>query len=111
MANPVLSDKRFTKTADELEPGWAAPTRTGASLAQTDAGLARRFDRGERVDRLLALRARAADALILDAWRRCVGDDAGAASVQHGEGDPVAVWVDADHVVDEFCKHDGGTSV
>jgi len=29
MANPVLSDKRFSKTADELEPGWAAPTRTG----------------------------------------------------------------------------------
>jgi uncharacterized YccA/Bax inhibitor family protein len=25
MANPVLSDKRFTATADELEPGWAAP--------------------------------------------------------------------------------------
>lgn len=30
MANPVLNDKRFTKTADELEPGWAAPTRTGS---------------------------------------------------------------------------------
>ena len=30
MANPVLNDKRFTATADELEPGWAAPTRTGS---------------------------------------------------------------------------------
>jgi uncharacterized YccA/Bax inhibitor family protein len=28
MANPVLTDKRFTATANELEPGWAAPTRT-----------------------------------------------------------------------------------
>jgi uncharacterized YccA/Bax inhibitor family protein len=28
MANPVLNDKRFTATANELEPGWAAPTRT-----------------------------------------------------------------------------------
>jgi hypothetical protein len=34
------------------------------------------------------------------------GDDAGAAGVQHGEGDPIAVGVDADHVVGEFCKHD-----
>jgi uncharacterized YccA/Bax inhibitor family protein len=25
MANPVLSDKRFSATAEELEPGWAAP--------------------------------------------------------------------------------------
>ena len=58
-------------------PAW--PQTARASLAQTDAGLARRFDRGDRVDRLLALRARAADALILDAWRRCVGEDAGAA--------------------------------
>jgi uncharacterized YccA/Bax inhibitor family protein len=26
MANPVLTDKRFKSTAEELEPGWAAPT-------------------------------------------------------------------------------------
>jgi hypothetical protein len=31
--------------------------------------------------------------------------------VEHGNGDPVAVGVDADHMVDEFCKHDGETSV
>jgi uncharacterized YccA/Bax inhibitor family protein len=29
MANPVLNDKRFTATAEDLEPGWAAPARTG----------------------------------------------------------------------------------
>jgi uncharacterized YccA/Bax inhibitor family protein len=28
MANPVLTEKRFKATAEELEPGWAAPTRT-----------------------------------------------------------------------------------
>jgi uncharacterized YccA/Bax inhibitor family protein len=30
MANPVLNEKRFTATAAELEPGWAAP-RTAAT--------------------------------------------------------------------------------
>ena len=29
MANPVLNDKRFTAAADDFEPGWAAPTRSG----------------------------------------------------------------------------------
>jgi uncharacterized YccA/Bax inhibitor family protein len=38
MANPVLSDKRFTKAADELEPGWAAPTRTGSGTAPPPPG-------------------------------------------------------------------------
>jgi len=28
MANPVLTDKRFKTTTEELEPGWAAPTHT-----------------------------------------------------------------------------------
>ena len=43
----------------EGDAGWAAATR--ASLAQTDAKLARRFDGGEIVDKLVALRARAVD--------------------------------------------------
>lgn len=29
MANPVLNDKRFSATAAELEPGWAAPREPG----------------------------------------------------------------------------------
>jgi uncharacterized YccA/Bax inhibitor family protein len=33
MANPVLSEKRFTATADELEPGWAAPGGPGTMTA------------------------------------------------------------------------------
>ena len=43
-------------------------------------------------------------------WEAALGDDAGGAGVEHREGDPVAVGVDADHVIDEFCKHGGGTS-
>ena len=44
-------------------------------------------------------------------WEAAFGDDAGAARVEHGEGDPVAVGIDADHVIDEFCKHVSGTSL
>ena len=35
---------------------------------------------------------------------------AGAARFKHGEGDPVPIGIDADHMIDEFCKHDHGTS-
>ena len=38
MANPVLTDKRFSKTADELEPGWAAPTRTDSASGPPPPG-------------------------------------------------------------------------
>ena len=48
---------------------------------------------------------------VLGRWEAALGDDAGAAGVEHGEGDPVAVGVDADHMIDEFCKHGSGTSV
>jgi hypothetical protein len=41
-------------------------------------------------------------------WEAALGDDASAASIDNGEGDPVAVGIDADHVIDKFCKHDGG---
>ncbi|WP_242108024.1 [protein-PII] uridylyltransferase [Luteimonas aquatica] len=52
------------------ETQWAQQAR--AALAQTDARLAKRFDQGERVERLVALRARAVDELIRQAWARCV---------------------------------------
>ena len=38
MANPVLTDKRFEKSADELEPGWAAPTRPGSGSVPPPPG-------------------------------------------------------------------------
>ena len=59
------------------DAAWAAAMR--ASLAQTDARLARRFDGGEIADKLIALRARAVDELILDAWQRCIPQVAGLA--------------------------------
>ena len=55
---------------------WAAAAR--ASLASTDARLARRFDQGEETDRLIALRARAVDQLVREAWELCVGEDSAA---------------------------------
>ncbi|HEY9255646.1 MAG TPA: [protein-PII] uridylyltransferase [Stenotrophomonas sp.] len=54
---------------------WAAQARQ--SLAQGDARLGRRFDQGDDIDRLVALRARAVDQLIREAWRRCVPSGAG----------------------------------
>src|SRR4051812_6650559 len=38
MANPVLNDKRFTATAQDLEPGWAAPTRSDADRVPPPPG-------------------------------------------------------------------------
>ena len=52
---------------------WSAQAR--ASLTATDAKLARRFDQGDEVDRLVALRARAADHLLKEAWARCMSAD------------------------------------
>ncbi len=53
---------------------WAAQARQ--ALACADARLCRRFDQDDDIDRLLALRARAVDQLIRDAWQRCVPDSA-----------------------------------
>src|SRR5690606_39724181 len=58
----------------EGDPAWAAATR--ATQAQADARLAKRFDAGEAADRLVALRARAVDALVREAWRRCIPEAA-----------------------------------
>jgi [protein-PII] uridylyltransferase len=66
------------------DAAWAAETRR--SLAQTDARLARRFDQGDGVDRLIALRARAVDELILGAWRRCLPEAAGGSGAIGGTG-------------------------
>jgi [protein-PII] uridylyltransferase len=61
----------------DADATWAAAAR--AELAQSDARLAKRFDQGEIVDRLVALRARAVDEIVRGAWRRCVPEDAGLA--------------------------------
>nr|WP_245622624.1 [protein-PII] uridylyltransferase [Pseudoxanthomonas dokdonensis] len=56
------------EAADDV--AWAAAART--LLAHTDARLDKRFDHGFDMDRVLALRARAVDQLLKEAWLRCV---------------------------------------
>ena len=69
----TLPDPATIAHAVDADPAWAAAAR--AWLQQSDAGYARRFDAGEPADKLVALRARAADRLILDAWQRCTAGD------------------------------------
>lgn len=52
---------------------WSAAAR--AALAHTDARLCKRFDHGDGMDRVLALRARGVDHLLGEAWRRCIPAD------------------------------------
>ena len=59
------------------DPEWAAGAR--AALQQADARLYRRYDQGDNIERLLALRARAADHLIRAAWQRCLPAESGLA--------------------------------
>lgn len=59
------------------DAGWAEQARQW--LAHNDARLARRFEQADNVERLLALRARAVDQLLCEAWRRCMGTDSGLA--------------------------------
>lgn len=56
------------------DPAWSAAAK--AAQARIDARLARRFDAGHPADRLVALRARAVDAQVRAAWRRCIAADA-----------------------------------
>ena len=56
------------------DPAWSAAAK--AAQARIDARLARRFDTGHPADRLIALRARAVDAQVRAAWRRCIPEEA-----------------------------------
>ncbi len=64
-----------TPAASLNDPDWAAAARQ--ALQQADARLYRRFDQGDNIERLLALRARAADHLIRLAWQRCLPVESG----------------------------------
>ena len=75
-AEPSADTASIPATPDG-DAAWAAAAR--ADAAQTDARLAKRFDQGEIVDRLVALRARAVDEIVRGAWSRCLPDDAGLA--------------------------------
>ena len=75
MSNPAAADPIAAPLNDAADDAaWSAAAR--AALAQSDARLTKRFDQGDDVDRLLALRARAVDHLLKSAWTRCIPDDA-----------------------------------
>ncbi len=57
----------------DADPAWSAAARAG--LLHNDARLEKRFDHGDGMDRVLALRARAVDHVIRDGWKRCLPDD------------------------------------
>ncbi len=111
-----MSTAAITAADDPLRSGpdgdvlWVADTRV--SLTQIDQRLARRFDAGENVGRLVALRARAVDALIREAWRRCLPVDAGLALFAiggYGRGElfpqsDVDLLVLADSDAQERCR-------
>ncbi|MCS3808990.1 [protein-PII] uridylyltransferase [Xanthomonas sp. 4461] len=67
--------------ADRPDPGvagdaeWAAQARP--LLVHADMRLCKRFDQGEPIERLVALRARAVDQLMRNAWTRCIPADSG----------------------------------
>lgn len=56
-----------------LDADWSAAART--TLAHHDARLGKRFDHGDGMDRILALRARGVDHVLKDAWARCIPAD------------------------------------
>ena len=55
------------------DAAWAAATR--AAIAESDAALAARFDDNGDIDRLLAARTQAVDALVRQAWSHCLPQD------------------------------------
>ncbi|MGN6153240.1 MAG: [protein-PII] uridylyltransferase, partial [Lysobacteraceae bacterium] len=73
-AAPSTADGPVLPASPDGDVAWAAAAR--ARLAEADAALAARFDRGDDVDALVSARAAAADALIREAWARCVPGDA-----------------------------------
>ena len=70
MGSAFPPDASAAVAVDDSDAGWAARARE--VLAQADARLARRYGPDADIDRLLALRARAVDELLRQAWQRCL---------------------------------------
>ena len=70
MGSAFPPDASAAVAVDDSDAGWAARARE--VLAQADARLARRYGPDADIDRLLALRARAVDELLRQAWHRCL---------------------------------------
>ena len=70
----AATDQTATAVDATGDDAWLQAARE--QLAETNMRLAARFDQGGDVERLLALRARAVDELILQAWKHCIRGDA-----------------------------------
>ena len=70
MGSTFPPDASAAVAVDDSDAGWAARARE--VLGQADARLARRYGPDADIDRLLALRARAVDELLRQAWQRCL---------------------------------------
>jgi len=79
VSQPAAANDAILRSPLSADPScdnqWSQQAR--AALAATDEKLARRFDDVDRIDRVLALRARAVDHLLGEAWRRCFPADIG----------------------------------
>ncbi|SEL80617.1 UTP--GlnB (protein PII) uridylyltransferase, GlnD [Pseudoxanthomonas sp. GM95] len=79
MSEPAAASDAVQRPPMSADPAcdsdWSQQAR--AALAATDEKLSRRFDDVERIDHVLALRARAVDHLLGEAWRRCFPEDVG----------------------------------
>ncbi len=71
---PPVDGTTTQSPGHESDAAWSAEARN--TLNDADAKLARRFDQGDEVDRLVALRARTVDQLLKEAWDRCLAGDA-----------------------------------
>ena len=75
MSDAAAANQTPTQPAQcDNDTAWSAQAR--AALNAIDARLGKRFDQGEETERLVALRARAVDPLLKEAWARCVPADA-----------------------------------
>ncbi len=72
----VPADTPFPATLDAAvdDAGWREAAKAG--LAAMRAGLRRRFEANESIDRLIAACCDASDAVVVSAWRRCLPEDA-----------------------------------
>src|SRR5690606_6211889 len=75
VSTPGLVDGAGAGIASDAD--WAAAAR--GQLAAADARLARRYGPEADIDRLLALRARAVDVVLRQAWSRCLPEGSGLA--------------------------------
>ena len=74
MNTRAVADGLPARMPDGTDAGWAGAAR--AALANADALLATRFDRNDDIDQLLAARVQSVDALVRDAYSRCIAADA-----------------------------------